>query len=33
MLIFFFRLIVFQILYVFLPDISVHCVLIEYANI
>jgi hypothetical protein len=29
----FFLLIVFQILHVFLPDISVDCVLIEYAYI
>jgi hypothetical protein len=26
-------LVAFQILYVFLPDISVHCALIEYAYI
>jgi hypothetical protein len=31
--IFFFLLIAFQILHVFLPDISVHCVLIKYAYI
>jgi uncharacterized membrane protein YhaH (DUF805 family) len=30
---FFFFYIAFQILYVFLPDISVHCPLIEYAYI
>jgi hypothetical protein len=30
---FFFFFIAFQILYVFLPDISVHCALIEYAYI
>jgi hypothetical protein len=30
---FIFLLIVFQILYVFLPDISVRCTLIEYAYI
>jgi hypothetical protein len=29
----FFLLIAFQILYMFLPDISVHCALIEYAYI
>jgi len=29
----FFLLIAFQILYIFLPDISVHCALIEYAYI
>jgi hypothetical protein len=29
----FFLLIAFQILYVFLPDISVHCALIKYAYI
>jgi hypothetical protein len=29
----FFLLIVFQILHVFLPDISVHCALIKYAYI
>jgi uncharacterized membrane protein YhaH (DUF805 family) len=30
---FYFFYIAFQILYVFLPDISVHCALIEYAYI
>jgi hypothetical protein len=30
---YFFLLIVFQILHVFLPDISVHCALIKYAYI
>jgi hypothetical protein len=30
---FFFMLIAFQILHVFLPDISVHCALIAYACI
>jgi Na+-transporting NADH:ubiquinone oxidoreductase subunit NqrE len=30
---FFFFRVAFQILYVFLPDISVHCALIEYAYI
>jgi hypothetical protein len=30
---FFFLLIAFQILHVFLPDISVHCALIKYAYI
>jgi hypothetical protein len=30
---FIFSLIAFQILYVFLPDILVHCALIEYAYI
>jgi hypothetical protein len=30
---FFFLLIALQMLYVFLPDISVHCALIEYAYI
>jgi len=33
MQIFYFFYIAFQILYVFLPDISVHCALIEYAYI
>jgi len=32
-LFFFFLLIAFQILHVFLPDISVHCALIKYAYI
>jgi hypothetical protein len=30
---YFFLLIAFQILHVFLPDISVHCALIKYAYI
>jgi hypothetical protein len=30
---FYFFRVAFQILYVFLPDISVHCALIEYAYI
>jgi heme/copper-type cytochrome/quinol oxidase subunit 3 len=33
MLNFFFLLIAFQILHVFFPDISIHCVLIKYAYI